>query len=243
MRLVCSAAIILLLSVTPVKAGLQGHPAAAPHVQPSSSHAHTTSTSHTTNTHTTATHTSAPSHTQHKTAHTTSGTKHTSKHTTSTTGTTSGSTTGGTTTGGTTTGGTTTPTSPIAAKIQSHPKLASKLTGMLPDGMTLDQAAMGFKNQGQFIAALHVSKNLGIPFADLKTEMTGISPTGTTSTAGTPVKTKSLGQAIQALKPAADSETEAQHAETEADADVKTTTTTKTTTPTTTNAPAKTKKH
>jgi hypothetical protein len=53
--------------------------------------------------------------------------------------------------------------------------------------MTLTQAAAGFKNQGQFIAALEASKNLGIPFADLQDRMT----------AG-----ESLGAAIHGLKPA-----------------------------------------
>ena len=202
MRSLCSAAIILVLSVTPVRAVDQGH----------------------VTTHNTATHASAPSHssgTQHKTAHTTSASKHTS-----TTATTTGKTP---------------PTSPIAAKIESHPKLAAKLSAMLPKNTTLDQAAMGFKNQGQFIAALHVSKNLGIPFADLKAQMTGI-PAGTTgtSTTGTTTTTKkSLGQAIQALRPSADAETESHHAESEADDDVKSTTTTTTTT----NAPSKNKKH
>src|SRR4051812_28744522 len=41
------------------------------------------------------------------------------------------------------------PRSPIATKIQSHPKLAAKVTTMLPQGMTMNQAARGFKNQGQ----------------------------------------------------------------------------------------------
>jgi len=56
---------------------------------------------------------------------------------------------------------------------------------MLPKGMTLNEASKGFKNQGQFIAALHVSQNLGIPFADLKTAMTGITPKIGTTTGGT----------------------------------------------------------
>ncbi|HYM23160.1 MAG TPA: hypothetical protein VEU08_08130 [Vicinamibacterales bacterium] len=142
--------------------------------------------------------------------------------------TTSGSTTTTTTSsGGTTTGGTkpTTTTqppklNPIAAKITAHPQLDSKITAMLPKGMTLNQASMGFKNQGQFIAALHVSRNLGIPFKDLRTEM---------------VKDhKSLGQSIQTLKKSADSDDAVKTATHEADDDVKTTTTTKTTTSTTT---------
>jgi hypothetical protein len=78
-------------------------------------------------------------------------------------------------------------TSPIATKIKSHPQLAAKVTGMLPAGMTMDQAAMGFRNQGQFLAALTASRRLNIPFADLKTAMV--------------TNHQSLGQAIHTLKP------------------------------------------
>ena len=59
---------------------------------------------------------------------------------------------------------------------------------MLPAGMNLRNAASGFKNQGQFIAALHASKNLGIPFSQLKSRMTG-------------EQRMSLGQAIHDVKP------------------------------------------
>jgi hypothetical protein len=103
---------------------------------------------------------------------------------------------------------TTTTTSPIATKIESHPQLAAKLTTLLPKGMTLQTAAMGFKNQGQFIAALHVSKNLNIPFAQLQTAMTG-------------EKHESLGQAIHELRPSTDSTKAAKHAEAEAAEDAK----------------------
>jgi hypothetical protein len=88
---------------------------------------------------------------------------------------------------------------------------------MLPAGMTMQQAAAGFKNQGQFIAALHVSQNLGIPFADLRKAMV--------------TEHRSLGQAIQQYRPSTNSTTEVEHAETEAEHDVKTTTTTTTTNP------------
>src|SRR5262249_24475320 len=66
---------------------------------------------------------------------------------------------------------TTAPRSPIATKIQSHPQLAARVKAMLPAGMTLDQAARGFRNQGQFIAALQASQRTGIPFTDLKAAM------------------------------------------------------------------------
>ena len=103
---------------------------------------------------------------------------------------------------------TTTPLNPIARKIASTPGLSKKMPALLPNGMTLNQASMGFKNQGQFIAALHVSRNLGIPFADLKTAMTG-------------PQRLSLGQAIQKLRPSADSRTATERAEHQAAADVR----------------------
>ena len=92
----------------------------------------------------------------------------------------------------------------VGASIASDSKLSARLTGLLPPGMTLTQAAAGFKNQGQFIAALEVSKNLGIPFVELKDRMT----------AG-----ESLGAAIHGLKPAmsaADVDSSAEAAEEQA---------------------------
>jgi len=102
---------------------------------------------------------------------------------------------------------TTAATSPIAAKIAAHPQLASRLTPLLPKGTTLDVAASGFRNQGQFIAALHVSNNLGIPFASLKSEMTG-------------PHQKSLGQAIHDLRPSSDAKSAVKKAEKQAGDDV-----------------------
>ena len=57
--------------------------------------------------------------------------------------------------------------------------------------MTLEQAAEGFRNQGQFIAALQQSNNHDISFVDLKKEMTRDTPL-------------SLGQAMQKLGVQAD---------------------------------------
>jgi hypothetical protein len=114
----------------------------------------------------------------------------------STTPPTTSSTTTRTTT--TTSGATKTTTpmlNPIAAKISAKPQLNTKVTAMLPKNMTLDRASEGFKNQGQFIAALHVSKNVGVSFKDLKNDMTK--------------KNMSLGQSIQDLKKSAASKTEA----------------------------------
>ena len=57
-----------------------------------------------------------------------------------------------------------------------NPQLRARLEAMLPSGVTLDQAAEGFRNQGQFIAALQQSRNHDIAFGDLKTQMTGDNP-------------------------------------------------------------------
>lgn len=99
-------------------------------------------------------------------------------------------------------------TSSFVSRIQSNPQLTSRLTPLLPSGMSLENAAQGFRNQGQFIAALHVSKNLAIPFDQLKTEMTGSNH-------------RSLGQAIETLKPNANADKETRTAEDEAKEDVK----------------------
>jgi len=72
--------------------------------------------------------------------------------------------------------------------LQHNPALAGRLAPLLPPGMTAEQAAAGFKNWGQFVAALNVSKNLNIPFADLKSQMTG-------------TQALSLGKAIHELRP------------------------------------------
>jgi hypothetical protein len=157
--------------------------------------------------------------------------------TTSTT-TTASTTTPSTSTGTATTDTTTTQLNPIAQKIRSKTNLNSKVSSLLPQGMSLNQASKGFKNQGQFIAALHVSQNLGIPFADLKTAMTGIRPItlpptggtttgGTTTGATTTVTTTtestpllSLGQAIKKLRPTANADAAETRATTQATTDL-----------------------
>ncbi|HEX7086579.1 MAG TPA: hypothetical protein VF198_09465 [Vicinamibacterales bacterium] len=99
-------------------------------------------------------------------------------------------------------GGTTTlaeGTTPPPA-MPKNPKLQARLEAMLPPGMTLEQAAEGFRNQGQLIAAIQVSNNLGIPFEDLKTSMV--------------VDGRSLGQSIQQLRPGVDGDAEAARATT-----------------------------
>jgi hypothetical protein len=79
-------------------------------------------------------------------------------------------------------------------------KFHARMVSLLPQGMDLKTAESGFKNRGQFIAALHVSKNLNIPFDQLKAKMTGVSVDATTgqTTNSTPM---SLGKAIHELRP------------------------------------------
>ena len=75
----------------------------------------------------------------------------------------------------TTTTTTTTPVAPpnaLSIKLSKNPQQLARFTGMLPEGMTIEQATTGFRNQGQFIAALNASKNQGVSFADLQTAMT-----------------------------------------------------------------------
>src|SRR5262245_42127844 len=106
------------------------------------------------------------------------------------------------------------PRSHSVTRIESHPQLAQRLTDLLPvtnPPMTLAMAADGFKNQGQFIAALHVSHNLadrGVTFLGLKDLMTG------------PDKL-SLGQSIKKLSPQADADAAVSAAQHQADDDEK----------------------
>jgi hypothetical protein len=92
-------------------------------------------------------------------------------------------------------------------KLAANTKLATKLQSLLPPGTNLETAASGFKNFGQFVAAVHVSHNLGIPFAQLKAKMLG-------------PPSQSLGKAIQDLKPTANAKAETKKAESEARQDL-----------------------
>lgn len=78
----------------------------------------------------------------------------------------------------------------------TNPKQEARLLARLPPGTNIQDASSGFKNRGQFIAAVNASNNHNIPFADLKAKMTGIAP-GATEPTMTPM---SLGQALQSFK-------------------------------------------
>ncbi|HET9321669.1 MAG TPA: hypothetical protein VFO27_17890 [Bryobacteraceae bacterium] len=100
-----------------------------------------------------------------------------------------------------------------ASRLASHPGLSARLQSLLPAGTDMQTAAAGFKNLGQFVAAVHVSHNLGIPFDQLKAKMTGTSP-------------ESLGRAIEDLRPSLTGKTvktDVKTAEHEAKADLEAT--------------------
>lgn len=108
-------------------------------------------------------------------------------------------------------------------------KLNSMLTskfqnqGLLSAGMDLKTACQGFKNLGQCVAALHVSKNLDIPFGCLQANMTGTAPaTGTTCPAGTGTSKLNLGRSITALQPGVNATGEAKKANKQANSDLET---------------------
>ena len=105
-----------------------------------------------------------------------------------------------TTTKTTATSGTT--LSRVQLKLQSNTQLANRLQSRLPSGTNVVSAASGFRNLGQFVAAVNVSHNLGIPFSQLKTDMV--------------TNHMSLGQSIQALRPSANASKETERAETQA---------------------------
>lgn len=108
----------------------------------------------------------------------------------------------------------------VDQQLSRNTKLAGKIDHLT--GMNAQQACSGFKNLGQCVAAAHVSKNLGISFACLKADMTGIAaPSGSSCPAGTGSKSMSLGKSIQTLRPTADSKSEAKRATRQADEDLK----------------------
>jgi len=75
-----------------------------------------------------------------------------------------------------------------STQLANNAALSARIQPLLPAGSTISSASAGFPNQGQFIAALHVAQNLGIPFNQLKVDLTQAHP-------------DSLGQAIHALRP------------------------------------------
>lgn len=105
----------------------------------------------------------------------------------------------------------------VSQHLQHNTKLAQKLENLLGINGTLNGVsplqqlqgdANGFNNLGQFVAAVHVSHNLEIPFDQLRAKVVG-----------PPAET--LGKAIQFFKPEANSKAETRKARKQASNDVK----------------------
>jgi hypothetical protein len=95
----------------------------------------------------------------------------------------------------------------LAAKLSANPALSAKLSALLPPGTDLTKAAAGFHNMKDFVAALHASKDLGIPFDQLKAKLTGPGH-------------ENLRKAIADLAPTANAKAAEKTAEKEAKADL-----------------------
>jgi hypothetical protein len=91
--------------------------------------------------------------------------------------------------------------------LAQQPQLTAQLQKLYPD-MDLAAASSGFKTLGAFVSALHVSKNLTMPFDQLKAKITGDNA-------------ESLGKAIHELKPTVNADAEVKKAEAQAQADQK----------------------
>ena len=79
------------------------------------------------------------------------------------------------------------------------------LAALLPGGMSQKEACEGIKTTEECAAALHASRNLNIPFADLKAQM---------------AHGGQLEAAIHAVKPNADAAAEASRAQQQAHSDL-----------------------
>jgi hypothetical protein len=99
------------------------------------------------------------------------------------------------------------PTS-VQKELQGNPVLADGLRGRLPQGTDLNAAAGGFRRLELFVASVHASNNLDIPFSELKRRIVNDGMT--------------LGQAIQDIRPKSRYWAEARRAEDDAAAAIRT---------------------
>jgi cytoskeletal protein RodZ len=83
---------------------------------------------------------------------------------------------------------------------------STRLAAAVPQGMSAAEACAGFKSSLDCATTLHASQNLNIPFADLKSKVTG---------------GEKLHAAIHDLKPEANAKSESRRAEDQARSDMK----------------------
>ena len=98
--------------------------------------------------------------------------------------------------------GTTGKLSPVQQSLRRNPDLADRVAGRLPPRIDVMWAASGFRDMGQFVAAVNAADNLQIPFMTLKSRMLDDG--------------MNLGQAIRDLRRSSDYRKEARRAEDEA---------------------------
>jgi hypothetical protein len=84
----------------------------------------------------------------------------------------------------------------------------TRLAAIVPAGMSATEACAGFTSTDECATTLHASQNLGIPFPDLKSKVTG---------------GQKLAAAIKELKPDVNVKAEVRKAEEQARADVRST--------------------
>jgi hypothetical protein len=62
----------------------------------------------------------------------------------------------------------------LATRMANDPTLAAEVNSLvMSTGMSVQAAAMGFRNLNQFLTALHAAKDLGLDFGQLQKDMTG----------------------------------------------------------------------
>jgi hypothetical protein len=98
----------------------------------------------------------------------------------------------------------------VKQQLNRNSALAGRLKPLVPANGDLMAASDGFWDLGQFVAALHVAHNLDIPFDMFHARMMGL-------------PRLTLGQTIQALKPAVNADAAVRKAEREADAELRAT--------------------
>ena len=93
-----------------------------------------------------------------------------------------------------------------AAQSSASTAQSTRLAAIVPSGMSAQEACTGFRSVEECAATLHASQNLSIPFADLKSRVTGGAK---------------LGAAIHQLKPDANVKAEVRKAEEQARSDTR----------------------
>jgi hypothetical protein len=99
----------------------------------------------------------------------------------------------------------TAPTTRMSA-LPKNKKLVERLRTLLKNNPDMNEAARGFSNQGQFVAAVHASANHGLSFTELKKRMVD--------------KRMSLGQAVKHMRRNIDSDAAASLAVQQANQDL-----------------------